>query len=65
MARFAGTKQASSAMASRNVPATANVNLNATLNASGNLMFISPTYTFATPVLGGQLAVGVIGAFGR
>jgi hypothetical protein len=42
------------------VPATANVNLNANLNASGNLVFISPTYTFATPVLGGQLAVGPI-----
>lgn len=47
------------------VPATANVNLNATLNARGDLAFIAPTYTFATPVLGGQLAVGVTGVVGR
>jgi hypothetical protein len=47
------------------VPATANVNLNANLNASGNLLFIAPTYTFATPVLGGQLAVGVTGIVGH
>ena len=47
------------------VPATANVNLNANLNARGDLVFLSPTYTFGTPVLGGQLAVGVIGAFGK
>ena len=38
------------------VPATANVNLNASLRASGDLLFVAPTYTFATPVLGGQLA---------
>ena len=43
------------------VPATANVNL----NARGDLLFIAPTYTFATPVLGGQLGVGVIGVVGH
>ncbi|MGF6306283.1 hypothetical protein ABIB82_000297 [Bradyrhizobium sp. i1.8.4] len=47
------------------VPATANVNLNANLNASGDLLFVAPTYTFATPVLGGQLAVGVTGIVGH
>lgn len=47
------------------VPRTASVNLNANLDASGNLMLISPTYTFATPVLGGQLAVSVIGVVGH
>ncbi|WP_314946394.1 transporter [Bradyrhizobium cosmicum] len=47
------------------VPATANVNLNANLNARGDLLFIAPTYTFGTPVLGGQLAVGVIGVVGN
>jgi hypothetical protein len=47
------------------VPAIANVNLNVNLNSRADLVFLSPTYTFATPVLGGQLAVGVIGAFGR
>jgi hypothetical protein len=47
------------------LPATVNVNLNANLNARGDLMFLAPTYTFATPVLGGQLAVGVTGVFGN
>jgi hypothetical protein len=34
-----------------------NVNLNANLNASADLAIIVPSYVFATPVLGGQLAV--------
>jgi hypothetical protein len=46
-------------------PATVNVNLNANLNAQADLMLLAPTYTFATPVLGGQLAMGVTGIFGR
>ncbi|MGY3488732.1 hypothetical protein ACVW1C_006615 [Bradyrhizobium sp. USDA 4011] len=43
----------------------ANVSLNANLNAQADLLFLAPTYTFATPVLGGQFAVGVTGIFGR
>src|SRR3954463_2586427 len=46
-------------------PATVKVNLNATLSAQADLLLLNPTYTFATPVLGGQLAVGVTGLFGR
>jgi hypothetical protein len=46
-------------------PAAVNVNLNATLNAQADLLLLAPTYTFATPVLGGQLAMGVTGIFGR
>jgi hypothetical protein len=46
-------------------PATVNVSLNANLNAQADLLLLSPTYTFATPVLGGQLAIGVMGLFGR
>jgi hypothetical protein len=46
-------------------PATVNVNLNVALNAQADLMLLAPTYTFATPVLGGQLALGVTGIFGR
>lgn len=38
-------------------PATVNVSLNANLNAQADLLFLAPTYTFATPVLGGQLAI--------
>jgi len=34
-----------------------NVTLNANLHASADLAIIVPSYTFATPVLGGQLAV--------
>jgi hypothetical protein len=33
---------------------TVNLNLNASLSGQGDLAFIAPTYTFATPVLGGQ-----------
>jgi hypothetical protein len=34
-----------------------NVTLNANLHASADLAIVVPSYTFATPVLGGQLAV--------
>jgi hypothetical protein len=46
-------------------PANVNVNLNASLNAQADLVLLNPTYTFGTPVLGGQLAIGVTGIFGR
>src|SRR4030081_232071 len=46
-------------------PAAVNVNLNLHLNAQADLVLLNPTYTFATPVLGGQLAIGVTGIFGR
>src|SRR4051794_20816389 len=36
-----------------------NVNLNANLRASADLAIIVPSYVFATPVLGGQLAVQI------
>ena len=44
---------------------TVNVNLNASLNAQADLILLNPTYTFGTPVLGGQLAIGITGLFGR
>jgi hypothetical protein len=47
------------------LPANINVNLNLNLNAQADLILLNPTYTFATPVLGGQLAVGITGLFGR
>src|SRR5450755_5114555 len=46
-------------------PPTVNVNLNANLNGQADLLVLAPTYTFATPVLGGQLAMDVSGIFGR
>lgn len=42
-----------------------NVSFNASLNAQADLLFLNPTYAFGTPVLGGQLAIGVSGIFGR
>lgn len=44
---------------------TVNVSLNANLNSRGDLIFLAPTYTFATPVFGGQFAAGMTGVFGR
>src|SRR5260370_28988395 len=37
---------------------TVNVNLNASLHAQADLLLLDPTYTVATPRLGGQLALG-------
>jgi hypothetical protein len=47
------------------IPANVNVDLNLRLNAQADLILLNPTYTFATPVLGGQLAIGITGLFGR
>lgn len=47
------------------LPATANVSLNVNLNAQADILILAPTYTFATPVLGGQLAAGLTGTFAR
>ncbi|MGY3485142.1 hypothetical protein ACVW1C_003025 [Bradyrhizobium sp. USDA 4011] len=44
---------------------TVNVNLNVALAGQADLMFIAPTYTFATPVLGGQFSASVAGIYGR
>jgi len=47
------------------IPGNVNVDLNLRLNAQADLLLLNPTYTFATPVLGGQLAIGITGLFGR
>jgi hypothetical protein len=44
---------------------TVNVNLNVNVNANLDLELLIPNYVFATPVFGGQLAVGVMGVVGR
>lgn len=44
---------------------TATVDLNANLHANVDLVLLNPSYVFATPVLGGQLAVGMTGIVGR
>jgi len=47
------------------IPINLNANLSANLNATGDLALALPTYTFATPVLGAQATVGVLGLYGR
>jgi hypothetical protein len=42
-----------------------NINLNLALSGQADLMFVAPTYTFATPVLGGQLSATLAGVYGR
>jgi hypothetical protein len=44
---------------------TVNVNLNLTLSGQGDLLLLAPSYTFATPVLGGQLTLSMAGVYGR
>jgi hypothetical protein len=44
---------------------TVNVSLNANLNANAELVLVNPSYTFATPVFGGQFALGITGIVGR
>ena len=46
------------------IPANLNVNLSASVNATGDLGFVMPLYTFATPVFGGQATVGFLGSYG-
>src|SRR6516225_8949259 len=46
------------------LPVTATANLSASLDARADLGLLMPTYTFATPVFGGQLTVGAIGIYG-
>jgi hypothetical protein len=46
-----------------NVNFTGNVNIN--LKAPPDIQFFAPSYTFATPVLGGQATFLLMGAYGR
>ena len=48
------------------VPAngTVNANLNLNINATADLGLVIPTYVFATPVLGGQASVSLMGVYG-
>jgi hypothetical protein len=47
------------------IPVNLNVNLSASVDARADLALALPTYTFATPVFGGQATVGVLGLYGR
>jgi hypothetical protein len=43
---------------------TATARLNASVNGTGDLGFVIPSYVFATPVLGGQASVSLVSAYG-
>jgi hypothetical protein len=43
---------------------TVKVNLNVNLNANAELVLVNPSYVFATPVFGGQFALGMTGIVG-
>jgi hypothetical protein len=60
-----GSAAASKEILAGRIPATVNVNLNLSLAGQGDLIILSPSYTFAQPVLGGQLSVSVSSWFGR
>jgi hypothetical protein len=47
------------------IPVNLSANLSANLDARADLAIINPTYVFATPFLGGQAAVGLMGIYGR
>jgi hypothetical protein len=47
------------------IPVNLTANVNASLQARADLGLLMPTYTFATPVFGGQLTVGAIGIYGH
>ena len=47
------------------VPVGADVNANLHLDADGELGLVIPSYVFATPILGGQAAVSLMGIYGR
>jgi len=47
------------------IPATLSASISANLDADVDLQFVFPTYTFATPFLGGQATIGLLAAYGR
>ena len=46
------------------IPANLNATVNANVNANANIGFLAGTYAFATPVLGAQASVSLLGAYG-
>ena len=60
-----GNVAASKEILTGRLPPTVNVNLNLSLSGQADLVTLTPTYTFATPVLGGQLSVSMSSQYGR
>ncbi len=61
----AGNVAAAREILADRIPATVKVNLNLSLSGRADLVTLAPSYTFATPVLGGQLFVSMSGQYGR
>lgn len=61
----AGSAAAAREILAGGIPANVKVNLNLSLIGRTDLVTLAPTYTFATPVLGGQLVAGIAGQYGR
>ena len=61
----AGSAAAAREILTGRIPATVSVDLNLSLRGRADLVALAPSYTFATPVLGGQLVAGVSGQYGR
>ena len=61
---FGNTAAAREATIGRFSP-TVNVDLNVKVRANLDLVLVNPSYVFAAPVLGGQLAVGMMGIVGH
>jgi hypothetical protein len=47
------------------IPLNATANVSASVDSRADLALALPTYTFATPVFGGQLTLGAVGLYGR
>jgi hypothetical protein len=47
------------------IPLNLSASLTASIDANADLGLVIPTYVFATPVLGGQASVSLIGIYGR
>jgi hypothetical protein len=61
----AGSVAAAREILTDRIPSTVNVNLNLSLRGQADLVTLAPSYTFATPVLGGQLSASVSSQFGQ
>ena len=61
----AGNVAAAREILTGRIPATVKVNLNLSLSGRADLVTLAPSYTFATPVLGGQLFVSMSSQYGR
>jgi hypothetical protein len=61
----AGSTAAARQILAGGIPANVNVSLNLSLIGRADLVALAPTYTLATPVLGGQLVAGIAGQYGR